>query len=348
MSSMLDDLKYLHQKDQADALGIAAKEAGQLREVFSLGDDVHFNNVDNIVHAGMGGSALPAQFIKTWPVVPVPFEIVRGYDIPAYVSEDTLFIADSYSGNTEETVSALEQAMAKQAQVVVIAQGGKLQQIATERHLPFIKLPDTSQPRYAALANFKAVLTVLAAAGVVKGEEVFPVVDAAADFLDGAVQTWLPTVPTKDNPAKQLAQELIGKSIVVYGGPNMYPAAYKWKISFNENAKQVAWVGQLPEFNHNEFIGWSEQPIDKPYGVIDLRSDLEHPRVQKRFLVSERLLSGMRPEPFVVQAQGKNVFEQLMWAVAYGDFVTLYVAFLNGLNPAPVDLVEKLKKVLDE
>jgi glucose/mannose-6-phosphate isomerase len=139
----------------------------------------------------------------------------------------------------------------------------------------------------------------------------------------------------------------MGKSAVVYSGPKMHPAAYKWKISFNENAKHVAWLGQLPEFNHNEFLGWSKQPTDKPYAVIDLRSNLEHPRVQKRFEVSARMLSGMRPEPHVVQAEGETVLEQLLWLIAYGDFVTLYLAVLNGVNPAPVELVEKFKRELN-
>ena len=94
-------------------------------------------------------------------------------------------------------------------------------------------------------------------------------------------------------------------------------------------------------------MGWTKQPRQKPYTVIDLRSSLEHPRVQKRFEVTERLLSGMRPAPIVVQAEGEDLLEQLLWTVVFGDFVTLYTALLNGLNPAPVDLIEKFKKSLD-
>jgi glucose/mannose-6-phosphate isomerase len=124
--------------------------------------------------------------------------------------------------------------------------------------------------------------------------------------------------------------------------------AYKWKINFNENAKNVAWWNELPEFDHNELTGWTSHPVDKPYGIVELRSNLEHERVQKRFEVGERLLSGQRPAPHVVDVQGKTVLEQLVWALAFGDFVTTYVALLNGVNPAPVDLVEKFKKALDE
>jgi len=343
---MLDDLKYIHEKDVADALGIAEKQGDQLRHVFSLPEDTSFGAIETIVYAGMGGSALAAQYVKTWPSLPVPFEIVRDYDIPAYINEHTLFIAASYSGNTEETLNAIAQAAAKGAQIAIIAGGGKLQEYATEHNSPFILLPKAAQPRYAVLYNLNALLVILQKAGFVDAETVHADLERAAAFLDTSTAAWAATVPTAQNPAKQLAQELMGKSVVVYGGPKMYPAAYKWKISFNENAKQVAWVGQLPEFNHNEFIGWSVQPVDKPYAVIDLRSSFEHPQVQKRFEVSAQLLSGMRPEPLVVQAQGDDTLEHMLWLVAFGDFVSLYLALLNGLNPEPVDLVEKFKKVL--
>jgi glucose/mannose-6-phosphate isomerase len=344
---MLDDLKLIHERDSADALGIAEKQWQQLLQESDLRGNQQFGDVYNVVYAGMGGSALAASLITSWPGLPLPFEIVRGYDLPTYVGENTLVIVSSYSGNTEEALSALEQAEAKGAQIAVVAGGGTLQQLAEAKGYLFALLPHAAQPRYAVLYNFRASLEVLAEAGVLERSSFVDALPAAADKLRQATAAWRADVPTRDNPAKQLAQELMGKSIVVYGGPKLYPAAYKWKISFNENAKQVAWVGGLPEFNHNEFIGWSQQPTEKPYAVIDLRSHLEHPRVQKRFEVTERLLSGLRPTPLVVQAEGETILDQLLWMVAYGDFVSLYLALLNGLNPAPVDLVEKFKKVLD-
>ena len=158
----------------------------------------------------------------------------------------------------------------------------------------------------------------------------------------------MPDVPTSKNPAKQLALEVAGTSPVIYAGPKMYPAAYKWKISFNENAKNVAWCNEIPEFSHNEFLGWTSHPVEKPYSVIELRSGFEHARVQKRFEVTEKLLSGKRPAPNIVDAKGDTVLEQLLYCVAFGDFVSLYTALINGLNPTPVDLIEKFKKALDE
>ncbi|MBX4201868.1 bifunctional phosphoglucose/phosphomannose isomerase [Candidatus Saccharibacteria bacterium] len=340
---MLDDLKYIHQRDGQDALGIAERQAAQLEHKFDKPKiDGQF---ENIVFAGMGGSALPALLSRSWPGYTIPFEISRQYHAPSYVSEKTLFIACSYSGNTEETLSALAEAETKNATIAIIAAGGKLEEIAREKNYPFLKIPKAEQPRYAVFYMLVAIVTILEAAGLQK-EDVFAQLTEAAAFLRQSVKSWVATVPSSQNPAKKLAVEIAGKSAVVYAGPVLAPVAYKWKISFNENAKNVAWWGEYPEFNHNEFIGWSSHPTQKPYSVIDLRSDLEHPRVQKRFELSDRLLSGLRPAAQVVQVQGKNILEQMLWAVAYGDFVTIYLAFCNGVNPAPVDLVEKFKKEL--
>ncbi len=343
---MLDDLTYIHEKDAADALGIAEKQYQQLGYEFEIFQDQV--EASNIVYAGMGGSALAALVSETWPGHKIPFEVVRGYNIPAYVSDKTYFIAASYSGNTEEALSALEQAEAKGAQIAVIAGGGKLADIAREKNYPLVLLPKAEQPRYAVLYNLKGLLVLLDQAGLLADSAVIAELEQQADFLQQAVQPWLATVPAKDNRAKQIAQDVLGKSVVIYGGQLTWSVAYKWKISFNENAKHVAWWNQFPEFNHNEFLGWTEQPVDKPYTVIDLRSNLEHPRVQKRFEVTERLLSGRRPAPIVVDAQGETVLQQILWTIALGDFVSLYTGIANGLNPAPVELIEKFKKSLED
>jgi glucose/mannose-6-phosphate isomerase len=344
---MLDDLKWIHEKDPEDSLGIAQRQCSQLTHEFNLAE-TDLGLAANIVFAGMGGSALPALYPTTWPGVARPYEIVRGYDIPEYVGADTLFIACSYSGNTEETLSALKQAEERGAHVAIISAGGKLAEAAKEKGYLLAKVPRAEQPRYAVFAMFRALLDILNMAGALAAGNTYKEdLAQAASHVTKSMAAWLPEVPTAQNPAKQLAQEIMGKSLVVYSGPKMFPAAYKWKIGANENAKQVAWCGQIPEFNHNEFIGWSSHPVDKPYAVVDLRSNLEHPRVQKRFEVTERLLSGKRPAPHIVTVQGENILEELLWALAYGDFVTLYLAFLNGVDPAPVDLVEKFKKELD-
>jgi len=341
---MLDDLKYIHQRDGQDALGIAERQAGQLLEKFEvpkIGGDIH-----NVVYSGMGGSALAAIVSRSWPGYKLPFEVSRQYHAPSYVNENTLFIACSYSGNTEETLSALAEAEEKRAVIAIIAGGGKLEEIALAKKYPFIKIPKAEQPRYAVFSNLVALLTLLEDAGLLNEAATTAQLTRSANFLKTEVKKWVATVPTAQNPAKKLAEELAGKSPVVYGGTLMSPVAYKWKIGFNENAKNVAWWNEIPEFNHNEMIGWSSHPIDKPYGVIELRSSMEHPRVQKRFEVGERLLSGLRPAPHIVNMEGQTLLEQLVWGIAFGDFVTIYLALLNNVNPAPVELVEKFKKEL--
>jgi len=343
---MLDDLKLIHERDPQDTLGIAERQCEQLVYLAEVSPVFQGEAIANVVYAGMGGSSLVALFLHSWPRLNVPYEVVRDYDIPAYVDGQTLFIAASYSGNTEETLEALAKAEAKGAQIAVIAGGGKLADAARTKGYPLALLPKAEQPRYAVLYNYRILLHILQQAGLV-GQEALDELAAAKSFLQDAVKGWLPTVPTDNNPAKKLALECLGKSPVVYAGPKLMPAAYKWKISFNENAKQVAWWNTYPEFNHNEFLGWTKQPVDKPYTVIDLRSSLEHPRIQKRFEVSDRLLSGMRPAAHVVEVQGETLLQHLLWAMAFGDFVTLYTAIANGVNPAPVELIEKFKKDLD-
>lgn len=342
---MLDDLKYIHDRDVQDALGIAERQTSQLLQDYALSGSSEFGTILNVVYAGMGSSALAADLVNTWPRLAVPFEIVRDYDLPKYVGERTLVIAASYSGNTEETLSAFKQAQKAGAQIAVITAGGALLEEAKAGGYLYGVLPTIVQPRYAALANFKILLGVLQTAGLIT-DDVSDELKTAAAFVDTSVATWLPLVPTAQNPAKQLALEVIGKSVVVYSGPKLAPAAYKWKIAFNENAKQVAWTGQYPEFNHNEFMGWTKQPTDKPYQVIDFRSPLEDDRIQKRLELSERLLSGLRPSPEIVVPAGETIFQQLLWLLAFGDFVTLYTGIANGLNPTPVELVEKFKKEL--
>lgn len=168
---------------------------------------------------------------------------------------------------------------------------------------------------------------------------------ADVSILASVVEQWLPEIPAARNSAKQLAQELMGKTVVVYAGPAMYPAAEAWKASCNVNARQLAWCARIDR--ESELLGWTEQPIDKPYAVVELRSNLESPQVQNFFDVAERLLSGIRPAPIIVEVQGSTHDEQRLWATAYGEFVMTYLGLLNGIDPSPTVLLEKFKKELE-
>ncbi len=343
---MLDDLNYIAQKDPTDALALAAELPKQL-----LYSDFEFNptdidQIENIVVAGMGGSALTAMICQAWWAsrLGVPYEIVRGYDLPKYVGKSTLVIASSYSGNTEETVACFNQAQSLGATIVVISAGGKLKELATQHGHNFLPLPAGYQPRMTIGLSLSVFARVFEKLGLVSG--VVSELEQASKLLESYTSKWSKEVKTAENPAKHLAEELMGKSMVIYAGPTLTPAAYKMKAGFNESARNVAFWNMLPEMNHQELMGWTSHPIDKPFGVIELRSSLDHERVNKRFEVMNKLLSGRMPRPFEVQVEGKNLIEQNLWAIMFGDFVSTYLGILNGVNPNTSETIEKFKKEL--
>lgn len=344
MQDTLDNANVIAQRDPFGALGVAAKEWEQMSEEYEIVGDIKKGEFRTLVVAGMGGSALAPGLAKDWLNLGLPFEVIKGYTLPKYVDEHTLVIASSYSGNTEETVSALQDALSRKATVAVIASGGKLIDIAKESHLPYILQPAGIQPRMAAISSLMTLLTLLEEFGVIAGR--VDEVRKIAPWIKDESSRWEASVPTDFNFAKQLAIKATGKTPVIYASNLMRGVAYKWKISFNENAKNTAFWNELPEFNHNEFIGWSSHPIEKPFVIYDLRSSFEHPQISKRFEVTDRLLSGKRPKAEVIELEGDSVVAQMLWGCVLADFVSIYLAILSGVEPTKVDLVEKLKTEL--
>ncbi|NTW61921.1 bifunctional phosphoglucose/phosphomannose isomerase [Candidatus Saccharibacteria bacterium] len=342
---MLDDINVLAQRDPGGALKIAGNQYKQAE--FKV--DIQYGEndarkIDSIVVAGMGGSALAALLVNTWlkTELDIPFEVVRTYNLPAYVGKNTLVIASSYSGNTEETLSCLAQAKTAGSQIAIIAAAGKLEEDARKDHMAFVSLPGGIQPRMAMIYNLCALVALFENFGVIKPGRLDEIAKTSS-WLKSEVDKWAGEVPTGDNYAKQLAMLSVGKSAEFFGGTLTAPLAYKWKISWNENAKNVAFWNEYPEMNHNEFMGWTSHPIEKPFVIFDIVSNLEHPQILKRFEVSDRLLSGMRPKSTVIKLAGQTLIEQMLWGCILADFVSIYLAILNGVNPIPVQLIEKLK-----
>ena len=344
---MLDDLKVIHSRDSKDALGVARRQPAQYKYNYDFKWLVP-KQINNLVIAGMGGSGLAAKFLSTWPGLNLPIQIVQDYDLPNYVSENTLLITVSYSGNTEETISALNAGLAleKRPMIIVICSGGKLEEIATENQLPFLKVPADYQPRMTFGYQLRALAEILEQAGL--GTNLINQLEVSSTKLDSVLDSFSETQATSTNLAKQIALEMMGKSIVIYSSAKFFPVAYKWKISVNENAKNISWTNQFPEFNHNEFIGWTSHPIDKPYCVIELRSNLDNPKITKRFEITEQLLSGKKPAAEVVDLKGESLLDQIIYGVALGDFASIYLAILNGIDSTPVDIIENFKKKLSD
>ncbi|MDB5177798.1 MAG: pgi, glucose-6-phosphate isomerase [Candidatus Saccharibacteria bacterium] len=346
---MLDDKNVLEQRDSEHTLESTAHQFEQAHlPVEVLSPDHDGREITKIVVAGMGGSALAALLAKTWldSELAIPFEIVRSYSLPTYVDYNTLVIVSSCSGNTEETLACFEDARKQFAQIAVITGGGELLKVAEKNEIACVVLPKLAiQPRMLTIAQLRALTALLAHFGIVNYDR-FGELSETAQWLARESQAWESTVTTDKNYAKQLALFAVGKTPVFYGGPLMKSAAYKWKISWNENAKNVAFWNEYPEFNHNEFIGWSSHPIEKPFAVFDIVSDLEYPQVLKRMTVSDRLLSGMRPKAQTIRVKGDSVLKQLLWANILADFTSIYVGILNNVDPGPVELANKLKEAL--
>lgn len=345
---MLDDRNVLKQRDPDGTLELIADLYQALVWQPELRSSEHDGReITGVIVAGMGGSALAAELVR--PVAlrkfAVPFEITKGYELPKYAGPSTLVFLVSHSGNTEETLDCYRQARQRGCQLAVITAGGALAERAVADNVVHALVPSGAQPRMSIFHHLRAMLQLLEHFGIC-GDQYSTELAEASDWLHGESVRWHQDVPVQDNYAKQLALIAVGKTPVIYGGPVTAPFAYKWKISWNENAKNVAFCSQYPEFNHNEFIGWSSHPVEKPFVIFDLRSDLERPRIRERMELSDRLLSGLRPKAHLVELQGETYWQQAVWACTLADVVSCYVAILNGVNPAPVQLVERFKKEL--
>ena len=347
---MLDDKNVLEQRDPSGALKIAAKEYTQAEFEATVWNGEHDHRpIRNIVVAGMGGSALAALIVKVWlrGVLTEPFEVVRNYTLPQYVGPNTLVIVSSCSGNTEETLGCLDQARERGAQITIMTSGGALLDRARDLSIAHVVLPDRAEiePRMTTIAQTRALAQLLAHFAIIPSSY-YQDIAQQSSMLATATEEWTAAVTTDKNLAKQLALLAVGKTAVFYGGELTAPLAYKWKISWNENSKNVAFWNEYPEFNHNEFLGWTSHPIEKPYVIFDLRSRFEHSQVQRRFEISDRLLSGMRPKATSIELAGDSVLAQLLWGCILADFVSIYLAILNSVDPTPVALIEKLKHEL--
>lgn len=350
-NDILDNHNVINERDPDGAIQVAERQYQQANYKPVVENSTNaVQPIKQIVIAGMGGSVLSPLLLSTWlqNEINIPIEIVNGYDLPAYVSESTLVIADSFSGNTEETVGAAGQALQKSAQVAITTAGGALQNLADENRLPHVKLP-TDLPKHmvrmAFIYNFKALAALLVHYEILPTSKLDEIT-ALADWLASESASWNSSVPTPENYAKQLALASAGKSAIFYGGHLTAPVAYKWKISWNETAKNIAFKSQYPEFDHNEIMSWVSHPVEKPFAIYDITSNLEHPQIIKRFNISDRVLSGYRPEAIKINLKGDSLLKQLFWGSMLADFSSIYLAILNGVNPNDTGIIEKLKKEL--
>lgn len=309
------------------------------------------NALDSVVVLGMGGSGIAgdvAGALGRTAGLRLPLVTVKGYSLPGFVSERTLVFAVSYSGNTEETLDCLSQAVRAGARLVAVSSGGRLSEIAGESGIPLYRIPGGYQPRASLGYLFVPVVSALESMGLVTG--LVDTLRGAAGVLEARSREYGRAADLDANPCKRLARDLVGYLPVVYGseGPAEV-AASRWKAQFNENSKVPAFHNYFPELNHNETVGWQNlEDVCRASHLLVLRDGAEHPRVKKRIEITLELLEGHVGRVTHVCARGANAVERMLDLVYFGDFTSVYLALSLGQDPTPVTRIELLKKRLAE
>jgi glucose/mannose-6-phosphate isomerase len=318
------------------------RRAWELSESFKIPPD--YSRAKKIVVLGMGGSAIGGDLVSSLVSADCTAPVItcRGYDLPAFVDENTLVIASSYSGGTEETLSAFEQALATDAFKLVITTGGKLGTIAEATRIPVFTFDYKAQPRAALPYSLFPLLRFLQKMYFIPDQQA--TITETLEVLASLSTSLNSEVPEAQNPAKKLARLLYGKTAIVYGAGITAEAAHRWKTQINENSKAWCFHEVFPELNHNAVVGYEFPPeAAKDYFVLLLKSSLIHPRVQKRYEVTQTLLGKAGVGHQVVQMEGASALSQLMGMVMLGDYVSCYLAMLNEADPTPVSAIDYLK-----
>jgi glucose/mannose-6-phosphate isomerase len=319
----------------------------QLSDALKIGQSLDLerpgSDIRNIVIAGMGSSGVSANLVEslTFGRLPIPITVCKSYNIPQFVSPHTLFIACSYSGDAEETVSAMNKALLKRAQVIAVASGGKLLEICKEYNLYYIQLPSGSDSPRAMLAyNMNALFYILYHTNLI-GAAFIKETENAIEFLDRGEKGI-------QSEAELIAKKLRGKLPMIYCDNRLQAMAMRFQQQLNENAKQLAHVNTFPEMNHNELVGWhfpeSIMPVLQP---IYLYSDHDHERVEKRMEICREYFEKKSNTIIDIIGEGASLLEQYYYLIHLTDWISFYLAKENGVDPDPIEPVIHLKKELE-
>lgn len=345
----------LKKLDPADMYTRIYEFPNQLLEGYNLplhGDFSTVNTaiVKNIVVAGMGGSAIGGDILRSYLAedVAIPILINRNYGLPKFVDQNTLLIAASYSGNTEETLAALEQGRQRGCQIIIATTGGKLGALAREHNYPHVILPAGLQPRAALGYSFGPLLQIIEKLGYVSGQA--DVIAATCAFLTESRKRLGKNVAETRNPARQLAKKLKDKIGIVYAGADFYDTvAIRFKGQICENAKALAYANICPEFNHNELVGFDYPPkLVAKLVVIFLTGPADSKGVTNRFKIINKILTEKKITTVFLKAQGPNRLAEIFSLVQLGDLTSYYLALINKTDPSPVHVINRLKTSLEK
>lgn len=349
--SILDDLNRWEGIDPSGMRTLLTGFPEQIREAAEAATALTLpvgRKIENIVLAGLGGSAIGGDVVRSvvGDHLGVPFVVSRDYGLPGFAGDTTLAIASSYSGNTEETLSAYREARRLGAVIVCVTSGGKLAEMACNDEFPLVSIPPGWPPRAALGYSTMALLGCLCAFRFVAPMR--PAMDETVQLLRRLEKKYGLAVPESDNPAKQVARLLHGRIGAIYAASGVLEgAAVRWRGQLEENAKNLAFHHLLPEMNHNELVGWEFPPsLLRQICVILLRDDEEHPQVRRRLDFTRGILEEKAATVHEVWSQGESRLARIFSVIYLGDFASLYLAALNEVDPTPVTVIELLKRRL--
>ena len=315
----------------------------QLLDGFRLGTGTHADTskAERVFLAGMGGSAIAGDIFRSWATnrARLPIQVVRDYRLPSYATPGDVLVAVSYSGTTEETLAATAQAVKLGCRIVAVTSGGRLAALVQEAGGPTIRVPPGLPPRGA----FGLLFGILAAVGEewvygdLRGE-----LERAVVHLKDLRGRLGPSVPLATNRAKAHAKRLRNRTPVVYAAPPLTAVAKRWQTQLNENAKVLAFASEFPEADHNEIVGWCSDASARRFVPIMLRDADETPEMRHRLDVTEGLV-GRHARVDRIEDDDDELLGRLLGLLFLGDYVSLYLAALRGVDPTPVKAIDELK-----
>lgn len=291
------------------------------------------DQIQNIVLTGMGGSAVAGNIIQDIVDPKMPFVVNKGYDLPGFVSSKTLLIAVSYSGNTEETLNALQIGRRKNAKIVIITSNGKLSETAKKFNLPLINMKKGLIPRFTVIFQIFAILHVLHNCRIISLNK---------KEIEESVMMLKKDHSTN---AKELAKKVIGRIPLIYTSPKLKCIGLYWKQAFNENSKIHSFNAAFPELNHNELVAYSKEN-EHPFHVIILRDETESQRMNKRIDLTKKIIKNAKVQISEIVLKGDCSLAKACSAIALGASITAELAELDNVDAEKVDIIEDFKKLL--
>ena len=354
--SILNDPEQIRSFDPENMYNSIFDFPEHLNEGLKIGKNWNINtdefiDIKNIVVAGMGGSAIGGDLIRTFlsSKLLIPYFVCRHYELPEFVDDETLVIVSSYSGNTEETLAALDDALRRKTMLAAITTGGLLADVAKVNEIPTANLPTGLQQRAALGYSFVPLLVFLEKIKLIKN--VVKSIEDVIKDLQKYREKFIEDVPLEKNQAKTIANNIYGKIPIIYAGPTLMDiVALRWKGQLCENSKNLAFANIYPEFNHNELVGWSKV-IDEYKDfliVLNLRDKDDHPQISKRMDIVKRHIEEQGVEVIDINSEGTTPLCRMLSLIQLGDFVSYYLAILNKVDPTPVKAIANLKKALTE